>query len=108
MPKFPYDLGRKSPEGCPCSVSTQSDKDTTYYPSVYFSGPKDLDLPDDGVMTVRFRKNSESSSRPREGKESYDCSVDVLEILSVKGESESKSENRGAELDKLRDEIESE
>lgn len=107
MPKFPYDLGRKYSMACPCGPA-DSDKDVKHYPSVYFSGPKDLDLPDDGVMTIRFRKNSESSSRPREGKESYDCSVDVLEILSVKGESESKSEDRGAELDKLRDEIESE
>lgn len=105
MPKFPYDLGRKAPEGCPCSP-TKSEEDRTYYPSTYFTGPKDLKLPDEGVMTVRFRKNSESSSRPREGKETYDCSVDFLEILSVKGEGEPK-EDRGAELDKLRDEIES-
>ncbi len=57
-------------------------------------------------MTVRFRKNNDSSSRPREGKKSYDCSIELVEILSVKPEGESAREDRGAELDKLREEME--
>lgn len=54
-----------------------------YYPEFTYDAPEPLDLPDEGVMKIRFRK--ERSSERRMGDHTmHSCTVSVLSIESVK------------------------
>lgn len=59
----------------------------TTYPRFHYSGPKELDLPDEGEMTIKFRKVSETESKREDGSEWYECSIEVRCICDC-GESE--------------------
>lgn len=102
-------LGRKGGPCCPEPM--KSDSEEMHYPSFYVDGDKKLDLPEEGTMTVKFRKTSESNSKGRDGKEHYSCSIDVMEVSNVKGTkaSEDKNEESASDaLDRLKNEAESE
>jgi hypothetical protein len=93
------DLSRSSgqcePSDCPPNK---------YYPSFHYDGPKELDLPEEGTMTVKFKRTGRSESE-RDGKVNYSCSIDVLSIESVEGEEDdapSKSyDDASSALDKI-------
>lgn len=55
-----------------------------YYPEFEYSGEKPLDLPDEGVMKIRYRK-VRSSERLVGEEKVYTCTVEVMSIESVKG-----------------------
>lgn len=55
------------------------------YPTFHYSGPKELDLPDHGMMMVCFRKISETSSRRPDGSHWYECSVELHHLSDIKG-----------------------
>ena len=58
-----------------------------HYPSFTYDGSTELDLPDSGVMTIRFKEiRREESSR--NGVERYSCTVEVQQIISVKPDAE--------------------
>ena len=80
------DLGQTNYEmygGSPMAVETKSDdKDKKRYPSFHYSGPKDLDLPDDGEMTVDFCVVSKIHS-VRDGKEHYECTVEIRSLSDI-------------------------
>lgn len=78
-----FDLGQTS-EG-PCCAPCGSGEDRVYYPSFHFNGDKKLDVPDEGVMTVRYKKVSSSQSEDKRGKH-YSCCIEVQEIVSAHGE----------------------
>lgn len=76
------DLGSEGP----CCVSTEPPKaPEKYYPSVTYDGPNELDLPDEGEMTIRFKKTRTSES-DYDGKKRHSCTFEVREILKVDGE----------------------
>lgn len=113
MPEnYPIDLGREMPGAiaAPSSEGYGSLKKggpDMSYPTLYLDSDQVMDLPDDGTMTIRFHKTSETVT-DREGKKTQCCTLEVREILSTKGEAGSKSaENPGDRLDALRAEIES-
>lgn len=54
-----------------------------YYPEFTYDSPEPLDLPDEGVMKIRFRK-SRSSERLMDDHKMHSCTVEVLAIESVK------------------------
>lgn len=82
------------------------DSDEMHYPSLYIDSDKKLDIPDEGTMTIKFKKVGSSTNKPRNGKESHSCTVDVLEISNIKGgKSESKNEDSGDALDRVKDEV---
>lgn len=58
-----------------------------HYPSFTYSGKKDLDLPEEGVMKIRFRKVRSSESKMGDHT-MHECTVEVESIESVKGERE--------------------
>jgi hypothetical protein len=58
------------------------------YPSFHYDGEKELDLPDEGEMTIRFRKVSETSSVNKQGEHRYACTIEVQAICDVEGEEE--------------------
>lgn len=103
MAKFPIQLGSM---GGPACCAPDSGCDSKCYPTLYIDGI-DAELPAAGTMTVKFRLARESTDHKRE-KNSAD--IEVLEILSVKGEKADEEKHPRAEaeetLDKLRDEVE--
>jgi hypothetical protein len=80
----PIDLGRKSEyPGQPIGLPQTDEK--AYYPDFQYSGDKELDLPKEGTMTIRYCVTREVEEK-RNGKDWYQCTVEVKEILSVEGE----------------------
>jgi hypothetical protein len=59
------------------------DMDEGYYPEFTYDSPEPLDLPDEGVMKIRFRKER-SSERMMGDHKMHSCTVSVLSIESVK------------------------
>lgn len=104
--EYPIDLGKTMGEG---SALQMISKDDTYYPSIHISGKESIGLPESGLMTVRFKRVSESHSE-HNGKESYDCTLDIKEIVSVKPDkkAEPDEEDTGSALDRLKEEVEKE
>lgn len=105
MPDYPIDLGKKmsdSPMEMP--MTSKEDKNKKYYPSLYLTWDSDYELPDSGEMTVKFKKNSETTRKTPDGEKSQDVSLDILSIESVEeGEEpdETGEEDRGDALDKI-------
>jgi hypothetical protein len=62
-----------------------SKDDKKYYPSFHYSGRKELDLPEDGKMTIEYCKTSEKSII-RDGVHYYECDIEVRRICEVEGE----------------------
>lgn len=60
--------------------------DQTHYPIFHYSGPEELDLPQEGDMVICFRKVRETSEVKQDGSHWYECDVEVRSIESVKGE----------------------
>lgn len=81
------------------------------FPTLHYEGPKDLDLPQTGEMTVRYRVKSETSKVDVNGVHHYKCDIEISEIKRLKGDetftppAKSGSE-AGDALDRLRDEME--
>jgi hypothetical protein len=56
------------------------------YPRLHLSGSKMLELPEEGMMEVKFRKVSESSSKRQDGSNWYECCLEVKCICEVEGD----------------------
>lgn len=56
------------------------------YPHFHYSGPKELELPDEGEMTICFKKTSETSSTRSDGSHWYECCIEVHTIKEVESE----------------------
>lgn len=105
MPESPDVAVIKSSES---SESPESDE-MMMYPSLYLEWEKPYNLPDEGTMTVRFKKTRSSEDKKNDR---YTEDVDVIEILSVKGSGKSDKKSSMDEasdaLDKIRDEVKEE
>jgi hypothetical protein len=105
--KYPIDLGKPMNVGGPVSVSEPSKpskKKEKYYPSLYLDWDDDYELPESGVMEVRFKKRSETN-RSQDGKTSQSVEIEIREILDVESEEEEATEESGSDaLDKYRNE----
>jgi hypothetical protein len=65
-------------------MSPTSEKDREPdYPTFHYDGRKELDLPDEGEMTIKFRKVSSTSSVNKEGEHRYACTIEVQSICDV-------------------------
>ena len=91
--KLNLDMASEEPTCCLSSM-----KDNTYYPSFHYSGDQELALPDEGTMTIRFKRTGMSTNTDRDGEEHYSCSVDVVEIISV-GASKGAKKSAGKETE---------
>jgi hypothetical protein len=80
------------------------------YPTFTYRGPLDLDLPEDGEMTIHYRQIDERSAPRPSGERYYECTIQVRKILDVKEEKDeapAKSyDEAGEALDKLMEERE--
>lgn len=99
--KYPIGLGRKmgGPLGMDVvKIESSGDKEM-HYPSVNFDWEKDYDFPDEGIMTVRFRKTRDSKERRPDGKMNYSLGLDLLEIVDTEAAKESEEKTTGDILD---------
>lgn len=76
----------KEKYGEPMAVSSPESKDDISFPEFTYSGPVELELPDEGVMEIKFCKKSETSSTREDGKHWYECRIQVKSIVEVEGE----------------------
>lgn len=82
--KMNVDLGMKGFGSiAPMKVS---EPDDVCYPEFHYCGDSELELPDEGVMEIKFRKVSEEERVDREGNKRFSCTVEVRKILKVDGE----------------------
>lgn len=82
--KLNLDLGQEMSEAC-CPVNKTEDT-KKYYPSFHYSGDKPLRVPKEGEMVVRYKKVSSGHNETPGGKEHFDCTIEIREIISVGGE----------------------
>jgi len=79
-----------------------------YYPSLHISGKEELDIPKEGLMTVRYKKVSSSESRNEKSGPRYSCTIEVYKIVSAESDEAESPTKRNSEsedaLDKLMDE----
>jgi hypothetical protein len=80
------DLGVSAKDKYNLSEPMKMDSKEKVYPCFHYCGPKELDLPDEGELTVRFRKKRETSSIEEDGSHYYECDIEVRAITEVDGE----------------------
>jgi hypothetical protein len=105
MPELPIDLGK--PMGGPISLpepSTASPKKEKYYPCLFLDWDNEYDLPESGIMEVRFVKKSETT-RTRDGETSQSVELEIRAIIDVESEAKEKKESGGDALDKYKEEL---
>jgi len=98
------DLGVSQKDlGCcqPVEISSSpSEKERIEYPAFHYSGPVDLDLPENFEATVCLKKISETSRVKSDGKHWYECCIEVHSLEDVEDQDEVKqptSRNNDAE-----------
>jgi hypothetical protein len=101
----PIDLG--SPGPCCPGNSVKTEEPEKYYPSLYIADYDGGDLPEEGVLTVRFRKTRETKDLKRE---KTSCDLEILEILDANGHQYSsvQEDETGRALDRYKEESEKE
>jgi hypothetical protein len=75
--------------GSPMAVSGPSDSEKKlHYPTFTYEGPEELDLPEEGILEIRFKKRRETSKVREDGKHWYECEIEVRCICEVESEEE--------------------
>jgi len=105
MADYPIDLGKTmdSPIAAPEPTVKSSKEKEKYYPCLYLDWDEKYDLPDEGVMEVRFRKKSETNRTSDKGT-TQSVELEIQEILDVESEAGEETESPGDTLDKYRSE----
>ena len=81
------------------------DVEKEHYPSVHLSGEEDYNIPESGIMTVRFSRNSKTEIEMKDGKKRCDVSFDLLEILDIKPDKKAEMDESAEEaLERLKKE----
>ena len=84
-------------------ISVGADEKEHFF-SFHYEGSESLDLPHEGEMTVRFKKTGSSHSESN-GKDRYSCTIEVRDILKVKGEDVEAPTRRGNETEEALDSL---
>jgi hypothetical protein len=98
QPKYPIDLGKSTKDlGVP--VPSVGEKvPETVYPSLYLEWEKPYGFPDEGEMTVKFKKRSEETRKKSDGKMQQRVELDILSILDTEpAEASDTGEDEGDE-----------
>lgn len=105
MPDYPIDLGKKMSDPIAVEMPPPSER-KKYYPCLYLDWDEKYDLPKSGVMTVRFRKKSQTTRESDRG-DSQTVELDIEKILDVEADKEKKSDrDSGSEaLDRYKEEV---
>ena len=106
--KYPIDLGRSMSSNDPLVSSGEAASEDKHYPTLYLEWEDDYELPEAGMMKVRFKKRSETNKKGKNGRPTMQMvELDVVTIESVSGEKSIKKdrEESGEALDKLADKV---
>lgn len=83
-----------------------------YYPTVHIERKEPFELPEEGTMTVTFKRISVEDSE-RDGKKRFSCTLELRSIDKVNGKKVSKAEAEDSDytkrekiIDDLRDLVE--
>lgn len=71
------------------------------FPSFHYEGSEELDIPEEGTMTIRYKQTREVSEHKVGKPHWYECDVTVLEIVSTKGESKAPARSGSEAADAL-------
>jgi hypothetical protein len=100
MPDYPIDLGKEM--GKCCCPQEMTKREEKYYPCLYLEWDDKYDLPDSGILTVRFVKTSETNRVDRDKEKSQSVSLEIHSIERVEADTKKKDEpSREEEIDKL-------
>jgi len=70
----------------------------TIYPSLYLEWEKPYGFPDEGEMTVKFKKRSEETRKKADGTQQQRVELDILSILDTEpAEASDNGEDEGDE-----------
>jgi len=96
--KLNIDLEEKGPEGL-----VAAEKNRPFYPEFTFREADEPEFPDEGTMTIRYKKVR--TSMDKKSDKPYSCTLEVREIVSAEGEKDDsptkKYDEAGPALDKL-------
>jgi len=100
-PKYPIDLGRTMKETMGEPTGPSDMKKEVFYPSLHLEWEKPYGFPEEGTMTVRFKKTSQEDRKTKDGTRQT-VNLDILEILETEGSKadEDKEDSTGDMLDK--------
>lgn len=85
------DLGQDSSKDSGPEAAPSSETSKQHYPSFVYSGDAALDIPDEGEMTILYKKASESKTTTG-NQNRHVCIIDVREIVSVESADEEAAE----------------
>ncbi len=69
----------------PSPISTADYSKEKHYPGLHISCDEDIDLPEEGEMTVTFKRRSATERTDKEGDCTYTYDLDICSIESVDG-----------------------
>jgi hypothetical protein len=88
------DLSESNDYPSPISMSEMSKE--KHYPGLHISCDEDIDLPDEGEMTVTFKRRNATERTDKDGNCTYTYDLDICSIESVDGkELEDDAEEAG-------------
>lgn len=107
--KVNIDLSEPRMEGCCAPLTMSQPNDKRDYPTFTYSkqGDDKYEFPEEGTMTVRFRKSYEATSTNEEGESKHSCTFELHEIVSVTASESSNDlpKNRGKETEDALDSL---
>jgi hypothetical protein len=107
MTKTNIDLGYTyDKEPMPTVASAVPDK--KHYPTFHYEGDEGIDIPNDGILTVKYHTVTETVTTREDGTKHYSCTVEIQKILGYEKEKDERPARsyKDAEeaLDKLAEE----
>lgn len=75
--------------GCDGSVVGENKK---HYPTVHIETSDELDIPDEGTVTFKFRKKGAEWRKKDDGKERYSCTLELKELVKSRKKNSEKED----------------
>jgi len=95
------DLGQKYDSSCSESPSPMKEGKKSY-PTLYFTTTEEMELPDEGVAKIKFRKVESSENVREPDMPKYSCEIEVqgIEVISSKETNDYDDEPVSAKIKK--------
>ncbi len=79
----------------PSPMSVSDIKQEKHYPGLHLSCDEDIDLPEEGEMTVTFKRRNMTERTDKDGNCTYSYDLDICSIESVDGKELEESDDAG-------------
>jgi len=88
MEAIDLDMSREEAGESPAESAAEPSSEGPQYPNFYVDGKEKLPIPDQGTMTIKYKRVAESEST-RDGEDPhYSCTIEVQKILDCQGEAD--------------------